>query len=371
MIQAPEAWSVSNGSSDKVMIMSWWGVDMNHLDNPSPVPISNCGGMLESCNGSDSLGWQSTVGLGAWMSLRNHYEAVGAAPGIQAKNLYGWRLIAPGQTSWTLGTVVDGLNSAIGVGIKTLAIFQARWLTVDNTVALAFANAGNHDIVMLAGAFGDGTTTYYPVSYSQVYGVAGVLRDMTFADSTAPANECDNQSGWGSGKVDVAAPWTATVTTSRYPNWFGQYCGVTLATAYAAGVTSLIRSRWPSWPASQVVNRLVSTATPAGDAAHFGSGVVNARRAVLMLSASISPPSAVQPFATCTWTASASGGTAPYTFSWTAAGTSGSGPYFDYTNAATDGGSFTIQVNVTDATGLAGFATKTVAVSSSAPPCNY
>lgn len=83
----------------------------------------------------------------------------------------------------------------------------------------------------------------------------------------------------------------------------------------------------------------------------------------------ISGPSSVQPFATCTWSGSASGGTSPYSYSWSAIGASQSGQYFDYTNDAVDGSSFTIQLTVTDGTGTQATRTQNVTASSNAHAC--
>lgn len=83
----------------------------------------------------------------------------------------------------------------------------------------------------------------------------------------------------------------------------------------------------------------------------------------------ISGPSTVKPFATCTWSGSASSGTSPYSYSWSALNTSQSGQYLDYTNDAADGSSFTIQLSVTDGSGTQAVRTKTVTARSTAREC--
>lgn len=85
---------------------------------------------------------------------------------------------------------------------------------------------------------------------------------------------------------------------------------------------------------------------------------------------SISGPSNVRPFVTCIWFADASGGTAPYSYSWTAVGGSGTGQWFDYFNSVASGGSFTVQLSVTDGTGATITIDKNVNVSSNAPVCS-
>jgi hypothetical protein len=87
--------------------------------------------------------------------------------------------------------------------------------------------------------------------------------------------------------------------------------------------------------------------------------------------ASISGPSNVKPFATCEWTASASGASSPYAYSWQAVSTTGTGQYFDFTNGVASGGSFTVQLAVTDASGAQVFVNKNVNVNSTAPNCVF
>jgi hypothetical protein len=85
----------------------------------------------------------------------------------------------------------------------------------------------------------------------------------------------------------------------------------------------------------------------------------------------ISGPTQVRPFATCSWSASAAGGVQPYTYSWSAVGATGSGQYFDYQNSAADGSSFTLQLEVTDFAGATSWTNATVQVRSTAPACQF
>lgn len=81
-------------------------------------------------------------------------------------------------------------------------------------------------------------------------------------------------------------------------------------------------------------------------------------------------PTEVPPFVSCSWSADADGGTAPYTYSWSAPGAgSSSGAWFDYANTTPSGGAFTVQLTVTDATGAAVVVSTRVSSSSSAAPC--
>jgi len=132
--------------------------------------------------------------------------------------------------------------------------------------------------------------------------------------------------------------------------------------AFSSGDTNATFSRLFSSPATYTIRN--DQILAAGD-------VLTSTSTVKVYNASISGPSNVKPFVTCEWTASASAGTSPYTYGWTANSTTGSGQYFDYTNGVPSGGSFTVQLNVTDATGAQISVSKNVNVSSSAPTCNF
>jgi len=86
-------------------------------------------------------------------------------------------------------------------------------------------------------------------------------------------------------------------------------------------------------------------------------------------SASISGPSQVKPFVTCTWSASVTGGVSPYSYSWQAVSTSGSGQWFDFQNSVVNGGSFAVYLTVTDATGRQVSTSRNVLVRNTAPTC--
>jgi len=78
-------------------------------------------------------------------------------------------------------------------------------------------------------------------------------------------------------------------------------------------------------------------------------------------------PNEVRPNVTCSWEATASGGTPPYTFEWYVNSVyAGSGTYLEYTNA---GSTFTLQLTVRDASSGFGSTSQTVTVNSSAPVC--
>ena len=85
------------------------------------------------------------------------------------------------------------------------------------------------------------------------------------------------------------------------------------------------------------------------------------------INVSITGPSTVRPGSTCLWTASPTTGTGPYTYSWSANGLQvGNASDLMYQNG---GSAFVLNVIVTDAFGVSGTKSKSIAINSSTPMC--
>jgi hypothetical protein len=68
----------------------------------------------------------------------------------------------------------------------------------------------------------------------------------------------------------------------------------------------------------QVRNRLTGFADPWGAATQFGAGKVNAHKALVALSVSITGPTTIKTAGPYSWTANPSGGNGSYTYQWQA-----------------------------------------------------
>ena len=150
-----------------------------------------------------------------------------------------------------------------------------------------------------------------PVSWDEVVGVNG-LRSNGFVEGVTTFEDLSGHSG--------GVTFSATCEQSFY------YCsantvtrqsfGSSPATAVAAGIAGLLRSYHPSESASQIRERLVSTATGP-------SKVIDAFAALTApappppLTANIGGPLSVQPGSNCSWIGSGGGGTPPYSYDWT------------------------------------------------------
>jgi len=141
------------------------------------------------------------------------------------------------------------------------------------------------------------------------------------------------------------------------------------------------------WTAGTVgwssANTSIATATSTGSRTADATGVATGQVAVTATldgatgqstitvgscpSVTVTGPTSVQPGATCSWFANASGGTPPYNYAWNPVGNNSS--ELTYTNHEPNGGSFNVTVTVSDANALVASGTRVVSVSSTAHTC--
>jgi subtilisin family serine protease len=113
--------------------------------------------------------------------------------------------------------------------------------------------------------------TFYPAAYSNVMAVAAT----TILDARA------NFSNVGS-YVDIAAPGVGIYNTYA-GNTYASFSGTSQAAPHVAGLAALVWAKNPGYTASQVWNRLTSTAVDLGTVGidtSFGAGRIDVRQAL-------------------------------------------------------------------------------------------
>jgi membrane-anchored mycosin MYCP len=158
-----------------------------------------------------------------------------------------------------------------GAGVINLSLATTNTPALQAAVDFALA----HNVVVVAAAGNDepdsGVGPFYPAAYPGVLSVGAVAEDgslASFSDTHTP--------------VTVTAP--GVNVTSAYPGTFPDAYnpgddGTSFATAFVSGVAALVRSRFPSLSAAQVVARIETTADGAAGPG-TGNGMVNPVQAV-------------------------------------------------------------------------------------------
>lgn len=297
-----KAWEVSRGANVKVAVIDS-GVDGQHPDlkgvlGPG-IDVSGAGGQ----GGQKSIGAKPEHGtlVATILAGRGHRppdstaspspspspspaaEArvgpdgmVGVAPEAQILSVSTWLgSVNPGGKSdqdqipeavrWAVDNGAGVINISLG---STSPQWPQSW-------DAAFLYAEQKDVVIVAAAgnrVGGNVQVGAPATIPGVLTVAGLDREgVASIDSSSQGIS-----------IGVAAP--AEDLVGGLPDGgYAEWAGTSGAAPIVAGVAALIRSEWPEMSASQVINRIVTTAKDAGATGKdplYGFGVLDAEAAL-------------------------------------------------------------------------------------------
>ncbi len=299
-IDAPEAWTITTGSSNITIAVIDDGIDNSHEDMPTPLtgytPANNGDG-TPSASG-DGHG-QLVAGL-IMSQHDNNLGGKGVAPNV---NYFSVNIFAPNTSN---SDVADGITWAVNQGADILSNSWG-WGSCtynDASVTAAFASAASNGrsgkgcLIFVASGNDFFDCVGYPANLSTVWAVGGISGDAERSnfsnygpalDICAPSD--DNWVG-GSPSGDYGCPSTDRMgslgwTSNNYYMYMG---GTSGATPIVSGVAALVLSVDPSLTKSQVETILANTANNSFSAYNpneYGAGMVNAYDAVLSAGGSV------------------------------------------------------------------------------------
>lgn len=291
-----KAWEVSKGANVKVAVIDS-GVDGKHPDLAGVlaggVDVSGAG----SADGQKSIGAKPEHGtlVATMLAGRGHQPegstakpSPGAGPTVGPDGIVG---VAPEAQLLSVSTWLGSPNPG-GKSDQDQIPQAVRW-AVDNGARVinislgstspewpqswdaAFLYAEQNDVVIVAAAGnrgGGNVQVGAPATIPGVLTVAGLDRKGTASvDSSSQGIS-----------IGVAAP-AENLIGGMPGGGYAEWAGTSGATPIVAGVAALIRSKWPEMTASQVINRIVSTAKDAGAPGKdplYGFGILNAEAAL-------------------------------------------------------------------------------------------
>jgi membrane-anchored mycosin MYCP len=293
-----KAWEVSKGANVKVAVIDS-GVDGKH---PDLKGVLNGGADVSGAGGPDgqkSIGAKPEHGtlVATMLAGRGHQPAastatpspspspvasvgpdgiVGVAPEAQLLSVSTWLGSAnPGGKS-DQDQIPEAVRWAVDNGARVINISlgstSPEW---PQSWDAAFLYAEQKDVVIVAAAgnrVGGNLQVGAPATIPGVLTVAGL-------DRRGAASIDSSSQGISIGVAAPAENLVGGLPAGGYAEW----AGTSGATPIVAGVAALIRSKWPEMPASQVINRIVSTARDAGAAGKdplYGFGVLDAEAAL-------------------------------------------------------------------------------------------
>ncbi len=297
-VDAPEAWSVTEGRDDIVVAVMDTGVSLTHIDlksrvweNPREIPGNNIdddkNGYIDDVRGWDFIENDNTPAdanmhgthvAGTIAAERNNSKGiVGVAPGVKIISLRVLDAKGSGDYAGVMkalqyalalrraGVNLRILNFSLGGG-DALEAFREMLIEADKAGILVVAAAGND-------RNDNDAKPIYPASYDvpNVVSVAAIDQKGLLATF----------SNYGAQTVDVAAP--GVFIWSTFPLGFYFFLdGTSMAAPHVSGVAALVYSRNPNLRPSQVVSILRgSVKTISGlEGKMVAPGIVSAAKAL-------------------------------------------------------------------------------------------
>ncbi len=269
-IDAPEAWTVSQGSSNVLVGVIDTGVDYNHPDlaaniwtNPGEIPGN---GIDDDGNGfvDDVHGYDFYNNDGDPFDDNGHGTHTSGTIGAVGNNGIGVTGV-----NWHVKIMALKFLSSGGSGSTDGAVRAVEYSTMmgvhltsnswggggfSQTLYDAIADAGAHDIPFVVAAGNSSanvdTSPTYPCSYD--------LASIICVAATDHNDALASFSNFGAVGVDLGAPGVDILSTLP-GNSYGVYSGTSMATPHVAGVAALIKSLSPTIPVAQLKSVLMNS----------------------------------------------------------------------------------------------------------------
>ncbi len=264
-LNVPGAWVYANGAGVTVAVIDS-GVDATHPDLQGQV-LPGLDLVDPKGNGdTDLVGHGTTVA--AIIAGRGDDSAgvIGIAPKakilpvrvLNEENRYNDAIIVAKGVRWAVDHGARVINLSLGGNGSSPAL----------AAALDYAFAKDVVVVACTGNVSASSTddVWYPAREPGVIAVAGMERDGDVLWSGSITGK----------ETVVTAP--ATDLVGARPGGYWKVQGTSFAAPMVAGTAALIRSRWPSMPAGEVINRIIKTAKDRGAPGRdpvYGFGLVD------------------------------------------------------------------------------------------------
>ncbi len=277
-----DAWEFSTGTGSTIAVIDT-GIADGLPEFEGAVVAGHDASGVGGPNGRTPVGGSDENPHGSWVASLAAGRGNGAGAGVigtaPAANLIAISVGfgSSGSTIPFSDQIADAIHFAVDNGADVINMsLTTNTKDWPESWDEAFTYANEHDVVVVAAAGNRGSGTDEvgaPATIPGVLVVAGVN----------PSGEASNDASSQGITLSVAAPSEELVGVSPDGSYV-QWAGTSGASPIVAGVAALVRSRYPGMDAANVINRIITTATPvAGEplpSAIYGYGYLNALAAV-------------------------------------------------------------------------------------------
>jgi len=267
-IHAPAAWDISLGASAILVAVLDTGVDASHPDLIGRVDTALGRDFVNDDNDATDDNGHGTHVAGIIAATEGNGGTVGVAPGCRVLPV---KVMAADGTGDSYD-IAAGIEYAADAGARVINLSLAGPSDQLMSDAVSYARSKGCVVVAAAGNEGSPDGADYPARYEGVVGVGAV--DRTGARWVYTRGG----SNYGSG-VDIAAPGVDILSTVP-GGGYASVSGTSMASPFVAGVAALVWSVNATWSATQVEERVLSTAEALPASQQLGAGIVRADGAV-------------------------------------------------------------------------------------------
>ena len=284
-IGAPAVWLGGNTAAGVRVAVLDTGIDFNHPD----LAANYVGGYDfyrkdavpndENGHGTHVAGIIAAADDGPNFGGRNSGTSViGVGPQV---DLLAAKFLGP-DGSGSTSDEISAIQWAVQNGARVINMsYGSYWRS--RTEENALKNANSRGVYLAAAAGNDGGPwTIYPAGYKSVVSVAATDSSNIRA-SFSNYNKDVELAAPGVGILSTMPTYAAYLNTQYgLATTYEYLSGTSMACPHVSGAAALVIWKYPGWSASQVQNRLNSTATNLGAAgrdAYYGYGLVNAAAA--------------------------------------------------------------------------------------------
>jgi subtilisin family serine protease len=339
-IDASSAWNIATGSRSIVVGIVDTGIDYTHPDlsanvwsAPSSFTVTIAGQSITCAAGTH--GFNAINRTCNPMDDNDHGTHVSGTIGGVGNNgagvaginwtasLMGLKFLGSngsGSTSDAINAIEFAIQAkaALGAGANVRVLSNSWGGGGFSQALLDEINAANASNMLFVAAAGNthtdnDATPNYPSNYTAPNIVAVAATDNN--------DQLASFSSYGRTTVDLAAPGVNILSTVRN-GAYAYFSGTSMATPHVSGAAALVLSACTSLDTAALKANLLanvdvvqglSTVTATGGRLNVGRAVMSCARSVTISADKAAPQ---RPGTTITWTATASGGTAPYSYRW-------------------------------------------------------